>query len=125
MCQKAFGNFGAALVSVTVDSLKWTRGEAAVFRSSSSVGRGFCKACGTPLFMHEDGDTNFEMAIGTLDDPNAIAPMTEQSGVESKLSWFDAMPDLPVQTTAEDRSPADLRKLRTLQHPDHDTEHWP
>jgi hypothetical protein len=125
MCQKAFGSFGAALVSVAARDLVWTRGTPSEFRSSAIVARGFCSACGTPLYMHEDGDANYELAIGALDDPNAIAPMTEQSGIESKLAWFDAMFGLPRQATADYRTPKDLERLRSLQHPDHDTEHWP
>jgi hypothetical protein len=125
MCQKAFGSFGAALVSVDAAMLEWTRGEPSVFRSSAIVSRGFCSRCGTPLFMWEDGDPEIEIAIGTLDDPNAIGPMTEQSGTESKLVWFEGMRDLPSRTTVDYRTAEDLAKLRSLQHPDHDTEHWP
>jgi hypothetical protein len=125
MCQKAMGNFGAALVSVPLHAFQWTRGKPAIFRSSSVVGRGFCAACGTPMFMAEDGDTVIEIAIGTLDDPNAIGSMAEQSGVESKCVWFNDLRDLPVRTTADYRSAADLARLKSLQHPDHDTEHWP
>ncbi len=125
MCQKAFGNFGAALVSVAAEKLTWTRGKPAEFRSSAIVARGFCAACGTPLYMREDGDPNYEIAIGALDDPGAIAPLAEQSGIESKVSWFDGMRDLPRQATADYRSAGDLEKLRSLQHPDRDTEHWP
>jgi hypothetical protein len=120
MCQKAFGNFGAALVSVKADDVTWTRGEPSIFRSSSIVSRGFCNTCGTPLHMKEDGDPTYEIAIGTLDNPNVIAPMTEQAGVESKLSWFDSMHRLPEKKTIDYRSPKDMARLRSLQHPDHD-----
>ena len=75
--------------------------------------------------MREDGDPNYEIAIGTLDDPNAIDPMTEQSGIESKVNWFDDMAGLPARATDDYRTAADLAKLKSLQHPDHDTEHWP
>lgn len=125
MCQKAFGNFGAALVSIPAASLSWTRGKPAEFRSSAIVARGFCPACGTPLYMREDGDPNYEIAIGTLDDPNAIGPLTEQSGIESKVTWFDAMFGLPAQRTSDYRSAEDMQRLKSLQHPDYDTEHWP
>jgi hypothetical protein len=125
MCQKAFGNFGAALVSVDASHVVWTRGRPSAFRSSPVVVRGFCAKCGTPLFMREDGDPTIEMAIGTLDNPNAIGPLNEQSGIESKLHWFDGIAKLPAVTTAETRKPEDLARLKTLQHPDHDTEHWP
>jgi GNAT superfamily N-acetyltransferase len=41
--------------------------------------------------------------------------------VESKLHWFDTMADLPSLRTDEVRVPAELAKLTSLQHPDHDT----
>jgi hypothetical protein len=120
MCQKAFGNFGAAVVSVAAADISWTRGRPSEFRSSAIVARGFCSACGTPLYMREDGDPSYEIAIGALDDPNAIGPVTEQSGVESKVRWFDGLVSLPFQSTADYRAPEDLEHLRSLQHPDHD-----
>ncbi len=55
MCQKASGNAALPLVSVPAGNLQWTRGEPAEFRSSPPVRRGFCKDCGTPLYMFEDG----------------------------------------------------------------------
>jgi hypothetical protein len=124
MCQKAFGSWGAALVSVTEAQLTWARGQPSEFRSSQIVARGFCAKCGTPLHMKEDGDPTYEIAIGTLDDPE-MAPPSQQAGVEAELSWFKAMPDLPRQRTQDYRTPEDLAKLRSLQHPDHDTKGWP
>jgi hypothetical protein len=125
MCQKAFGSWGAALVSVPAEAVVWTRGTASEFRSSAIVSRGFCTVCGTPLYMREDNDPRVELAIGTLDNPNQIGPMVEQSGIESKVAWFDSMNELPSQTTGDYQTPEDLVKLKSLQHPDHDTEHWP
>ena len=90
MCQKAFGNFGAALVSIAANGVQWT--------------------------------PNYEIAIGSLDEPNEIAPMTEQSGIESRVNWFAGLRDLPQQTTPDYRSAEDLQKLKSLQHPDHGTE---
>ena len=124
MCQKAFGSWGAALVSVPVAELTWTRGQPSEFRSSPIVARGFCSACGTPLHMEEDGDPRYEIAIGTLDDPERAAPI-HQVGIESELSWFGTLMNLPGHSTEDDRTPADLAKLRSLQHPDHDTKAWP
>ncbi|MGE0007950.1 MAG: GFA family protein [Parvibaculaceae bacterium] len=124
MCQKAFGSWGAALVSVPAAGLAWTRGQPGEFRSSAVVARGFCAGCGTPLYMKEDGDPLYEIAIGTLDDPER-APPVEQAGIESELSWFRSLPGLPSHRTEDDRTPEDLAKLRSLQHPDHDTAAWP
>lgn len=75
--------------------------------------------------MREDGDPYYEIAIGSFDDPNAIGAMTGQAGIESKVPWFDGMAGLPAQRTEDSRPPEDLAKLMSLQHPDHDTEHWP
>jgi hypothetical protein len=124
MCQKAFGSLGAPLVSVPRQRFRWTRGEPTEFRSSPIVARGFCRDCGTPLYMSEDGDSVIEIAIGTLDDPAAAAP-DHVVGIESKLPWADRLPTLPAHSTAEDRTPGDLAKLTPLQHPDHDTADWP
>jgi hypothetical protein len=124
MCQKAFGSWGAALVSAPEAELTWTRGKPSEFRSSPIVARGFCAACGTPLHMKEDGDPNYEIAIGSLDRPE-LAPPSKQVGTESRLSWFKSLADLPGHRTQDDRTPEDLAKLRSLQHPDHDTRDWP
>jgi len=124
MCQKAFGSWGAALVKVPVANFKWTRGEPSEFRSSAIVARGFCPDCGTPLYMKEDGDEIWEIAIGTLDNPN-LAPPASQVGIESEIAWFAGLHSLPRRRTDEDRTPEDLQKLKTFQHPDHDTDPWP
>ena len=124
MCQKAFGSWGAALVSVDRGHLTWTRGEPGEFRSSAIVARGFCRDCGTPLYMSEDGDPTYEIAIGSLDDPEAAAP-DHQVGVESRLSWFAGLSSLPGETTEENRSREDLARLKSRQHPDCDTAEWP
>lgn len=124
MCQKAFGSLGAPLVSVKPDVFSWTRGTPATFRSSPPVQRGFCRDCGTPLFLLEDGHGVIEIAIGTLDDPSACAPR-HVVGIESKLLWSDSLPNLPARRTDEDRSPQELARFTNLQHPDHDTVAWP
>ncbi len=125
MCQKAFGNFGAALVTVRDEQLTWTRDTPGEFRSSAIVVRGFCADCGTPLYMKEDGDGTFELAMGAFDDPNALPPLSRQSGVESRVHWFSRMASLPEEETTDYRTPEDMEKLKTLQHPDHDTDRWP
>jgi hypothetical protein len=125
MCQKAFGSWGAALVSVPMKNLTWTRGRPAAFQSSPIVARGFCKDCGTPLHMQEKGDPTYEIAIGTFDDPNSVGPFRKQVGMESKVTWFDTLHSLPKATTENERTAEDLARLVSRQHPDHDTDVWP
>jgi ribosomal protein S18 acetylase RimI-like enzyme len=124
MCQKAGGNFGLALIQLDADKLVWTRGRPREFRSSPIVSRGFCEGCGTPLYMREDGDPQYEIAMGSLDDPGAFPP-SRAVGVESKLRWFDTLAALPARRTDEDRAPEELATLTSLQHPDHDTQYGP
>ena len=123
MCQKASGNFYAALVSARGAKLEWTRGEPKRFRSSNHASRGFCAACGTPLtYEAPDG---VALAIGAFDDPTLLAP-TIQWGIEAKLPYVDAIAQLPGVDTLSDPEAQDfLATLVSYQHPDYDTETWP
>lgn len=119
MCQKAFGNFFAALVGTRREFLRWTRGAPGIFKSSSVVERGFCAKCGTPLtFAYIDGP-RIAVSIGSLDQPGKITP-ENQYGVESRHPAFEHLHELPG-TRTEDDVPADrLAQFKSLQHPDHD-----
>jgi hypothetical protein len=121
MCQKAFGSWGAALVDMALSDFIWTRGEPAIFRSSSIVSRGFCRDCGTPMFMHDDDDPDIEIAVGTLDDPNDLPDFSKQSAVESRVNWFMTLHSLKEERMEDYRTPAEMERLKSLQHPDHDT----
>jgi len=119
MCQKAFGNFGGAFVEVKLAAFSWTHGTPSAFRSSPPVARGFCEKCGTPMFMIEDGQDMIELSAGTLDDPSGLV-FKHQVGVESRQPWFNSWHLLPEMRTDQDRTPEDLAKLKSLQHPDHE-----
>ena len=82
------------------EHLAWTRGAPAIFRSSSLAERGFCKDCGTPLTYAFDGTGRISVTINSLDDPETMPP-TKQYGVESKVTWFDAVHALPAQRSEE------------------------
>lgn len=97
MCQKAFGNAFAPLV--TAKGLRWLHGEPKRFRSSNKVSRGFCGECGTPMTYEPDG-FSAEIAIATLDHPGEVAPVI-QVGLESKLAWCDALSSLPTRSAEE------------------------
>ena len=118
MCQKAFGNFYAPLV--TSQNLQWTRGEPTYFNSSDKVTRGFCGTCGTPLTYDWGGDV--EIAIATLDDPTQAPPVT-QVNVTDKLHFVDQLHQLPVRENAVGEI-SFMENLKSYQHPDHDTDHW-
>ena len=111
------------LLTTPVDRLRWTRGKAAEFASTPVTVRGFCAQCGTPLYMYETGDMNYEITVGSLDRPD-IAPPIDEVGIESKVCWFSQITTLPGHSTDDDRTPQDLARLVNRQHPDHDTNEW-
>lgn len=120
MCQKAFGNFYAPLVSVGKSKLIWTRNEPKRFQSSNHVKRGFCSECGTPLtYEAPDG---VALAIGAFDAPEEIEP-TVQWGVEVKLPYVDDLAKLPgFETERDEESIEFVKTMVSYQHPDHDTD---
>ncbi|WP_343685048.1 GFA family protein [Asticcacaulis sp.] len=118
MCQKAYGNVFAPLVSVREATLTWSKAEPKRFQSSNFVQRGFCPDCGTPLtYEAPDG---VALSIAAFDDPVDIAPVI-QFGTEGRLPWVNGLHALPERTTLEDIEAAPfLDKLISYQHPDRD-----
>lgn len=125
MCQKAAGNFFAALIGVPRDALTWTRGSPATFNSSDKAARGFCRDCGTPLTYDYFDSKHINLTTGSFDEPAKFAPRM-QFGVEGQLALFANLPISAEGTTEETMSSvADAIKASNHQHPDHDTPHWP
>lgn len=126
MCQKAAGNFFAALVGVPRDALTWTRGAAAIFKSSDQVARGFCSDCGTPLYYDYLASGHLSVTTGSLDDPARFPPKM-QFGTEGRLPWFDAIVTLGEEGTTEETMPGAAAAIRASnhQHPNRDTPCWP
>src|SRR3546814_14364184 len=100
MCQKAVGNRFAALVAAPRDAPVWTRGEPAVFHSSTHVARGFCRDCGTPLFFDYVDGERVNLTLGSRDAPARLPPVG-QVGRETRKPWLG--------------SPGALRRLRMSQ----------
>ena len=125
MCQKAAGNFFAALIGVPRDALTWTRRSPATFNSSDKAARGFCRDCGTPLTYDYFDSKHINLTTGSFDEPAKFAPRM-QFGVEGQLALFADLPISAEGTTEETMSSvADAIKASNHQHPDHDTPHWP
>jgi hypothetical protein len=113
MCQRAVGGPFAALTALRKADLEWTRGQPAIYASSSIATRGFCAACGTPLtFTYNTGDyTN--VTVGSLDDPER-ANVVEHFGVESRLSWLKMCDSLPETETGADGDRSDELAAMTV-----------
>ena len=119
MCQKAFGNFFAALVGTKKTGLTWTKGTPSFFRSSEIVQRGFCRDCGTPLSFAYDNSARIAVSIGSLDQPQAARP-ARQFGMEAMHPSFMELHSLPGSRTEDDIPPEDMKRLTSKQHPDRD-----
>ena len=125
MCQKSAGNFFSAFVGVPLTDFSWTRGQPSVFSSSEHVDRGFCGACGTPLFFRHDKSSYISMTIGSFDHPENI-PLKFQLGMEARLPQMDQLAKLHDKGTTEedDADGAIAIKSSNRQHPDHETSSW-
>jgi len=100
-CRTCRAVAGAPVVPwVTFDksAFAWTRGQPAILKSSSSVTRTFCSACGTPLGYENAGTpTEIDITTCSLDDPNAFPP-THHSWLSHDLNWIrlgDGLPTYP------------------------------
>lgn len=111
MCQKAFGAPIGAFTGVKLDEIEFTRGRPTIYKSSEAAERGFCNQCGTPLTYHFHGYDRISVSLGSLDEPER-APPEKAWGLESKLSWFDAMHTLPGQRTEDYATPEQLARMK-------------
>lgn len=127
MCQKAVGGLFAALVSAPRDAFAWTRGSPARWRSSAKVDRGFCAACGTPLFYEDISGDHISVTLGSLDDPAAFKPVSHD-GTEGRMPWFFELGAIRDNGATEQPAQAEWAaaiRASKRQHPDHDTADWP
>jgi hypothetical protein len=114
MCQKAVGNLFMAVAGVPRDQFAWTKGQPAIFRSSSAAERGFCRECGTPLSFRYITRDRISVTLGSLDEPARAQP-TVQHGIESRVPWWRELFDLPGSTTEDDPPPGGLESLQNYQ----------
>lgn len=121
MCQKAVGNFFAALVGVPDEALTWTRGAPATFRSSDVAERGFCRDCGTPLFYHGLDGNHVSLCIGTFDRAGEIA-LSFEAGPEGRLPQMDQIGRIEMEEATEIAMDAGAARIAASnrQHPDRD-----
>jgi hypothetical protein len=78
------------------DAFRWTKGKPAIYRSSPTVERRFCRRCGTPLTFEATryGDRIY-IAISAFDDPNPLPPPQAHDHWSHKIAWFDTADTLP------------------------------
>lgn len=96
MCRRATGGAFGILAWCEEKDLTWFGQAASEYRSSSRAVRGFCGACGSPLFLKYDGASEVGIHIGAFDEPQAFIP-THHYGAESRLGWVDIAQNLPAE----------------------------
>ena len=96
MCRHATGSAFAVLAWCDTDQVTWFGTAASEFRSSNKAVRGFCGACGAPLYMKYDEDAEIGLYVGAFDEPKSFIP-THHYGAESRLLWVDIGASLPSE----------------------------
>ena len=100
MCQRAHGAPVVCWVTVPAGGLMQLGRAPAFHRSSEKAERGFCPACGTPMFWISSGPQRpgespmIDVAAGTLDDPTGVRP-SEHVWCESAMPWLEIEDGLP------------------------------
>jgi hypothetical protein len=119
MCQKATGSPYGAFANVPHAALAFTRGAPKSFQSSEIAERGFCADCGTPLTYRNLRASRISVTLGSLDDPDAVAPEF-QLEADHAVAWVRACLDTPNHTLSDWLKSKNIADVGSRQHPDHD-----
>ncbi|WP_375689442.1 GFA family protein [Pseudooceanicola sp. LIPI14-2-Ac024] len=96
MCQRASGNFVSAFYMVADDQVVWEGTPPAIFASSDVAERGFCAACGTPLYFRETGSGWTEFLAATLRQGTPFDPKAHVRSADTP-AWATHIGDIPVR----------------------------
>jgi hypothetical protein len=96
-CRKSSGAPVMAWAGYAEARLKMTKGAPKVINSSGKSFRSFCAACGTGLFYRNEEFLPgvVEVTLGSLDQPEGLAPTMHIQGAE-QLGWMKRAHELPV-----------------------------
>ena len=103
ICQKFSGSTMSAYTAFPAASVRFTGAEPKYFTSSPIARRGFCAVCGSSLVYHMTRPheaAHLVIFTTSLDNPQDYAPAAH-NGMESRVSWFEILDDLP-RTRSED-----------------------
>ena len=93
-CRQVTGHFWAATAVANSNLVLDKDGELAWYRSSTTVRRGFCRACGSTLFYDPDGEDRVAVSAGALDGGTGLA-LQSHVFVAEKGDYYDLPDDLP------------------------------
>jgi hypothetical protein len=93
MCQMAFGNTRVPFLNLPHARLTWLS-QPNKYASSKFALRGFCGHCGTPLSFEYLDSKHLDIAVGSLDHPEAITPVSHFA-IETRVANWHADDGLP------------------------------
>jgi hypothetical protein len=100
LCRRAVGGPFAVLAWFTSEAIRGNLFSSATWRSSAIATRGFCRECGTPLYLRYDQSDQVGILVGAFDDAETLRPSHHYS-IESRLPWVDCGADLPGKEREE------------------------
>jgi hypothetical protein len=89
-CRKKSGALFNAFAIYPVDRVK-VSGATATHRLRAGYARHFCPNCASPIYQLQDGTDEAEVSLGTLDEPNRLAPSYELWTVRRE-DWLPQFP---------------------------------
>ena len=104
-CRKFSGSVVNAWTAFPLSAFRFLHEEPSYVASSPIAERGFCPKCGASLTykLVRPGKTAYLVVhTSSLDEPENFAPSVH-SGIESKISWFDILDDLPRTRSADSK----------------------
>lgn len=109
-CQQHTGAPFAATVRFKNEDIRWTGNPPDVYQSSAIMQRGFCKNCGSSLYIYypkpvwEGFPVAVGLLIGSFDDPHHWPPPATHYAEENQLAWTkfdDGIPRERMDTDEE------------------------
>lgn len=94
-CQRQSGAAMVTWATWPTASVRMRAGAAADFESSPGHKRSFCARCGSTLFWRRVARAELDIAAGTLDQADLLAP-AEHIFVKSRRRWMPLCDGLPA-----------------------------
>lgn len=95
ICRRTSGSAVVTWITFPVSEFKWTKGTPTGLKSTQPATRNFCSKCGTHMAFTIDGAKELDITVGSLDDPNAFAPMYHIFN-DTRLPWMKLHDGLPT-----------------------------
>ncbi len=95
LCRRSTGAPVSTWVSFPVAAFSYSKGQPAIYASSSWGHREFCATCGTQIcYRDSEGATTVDVNVGSLDDPAACSPQYHIHSID-RIAWFETADALP------------------------------